>query len=191
MIMWLDALKPKTGNIQKNGVPGDPGVPPPREPNEYVGMAITTDRNTEKNQGVPSVPACIIGTPGTQRNTVTKTECTHDTPPHKSNEYAGLFISGTPGTPGTPKKHHKPEVTAGTNNTWELFRLDLVRAEIEAGYPASELHRVNNMAYEFMQADDMGFNDAIKLAAEIIVCGQITACEAAYADVVKLFKKIR
>jgi hypothetical protein len=70
------------------------------------------------------------------------------------------------------------------------FRFDLVQADIDAGYPVAELHRVNNMAWEFMQVDGMAFKDAITLAAEIVVSGQVAACEAAYCDVMALFQKV-
>jgi hypothetical protein len=71
-----------------------------------------------------------------------------------------------------------------------LFRFDLVEQEIEDGHPADELHRVNNMAWEFMQADGMAFDEAVKLAGEIVADCQIAACEAAYADVMALFKRM-
>jgi hypothetical protein len=70
------------------------------------------------------------------------------------------------------------------------FRFDLLQADIDAGYAVAELHRVNNMAWEFMQVDGMAFNDAITLAAELVVKGQVAACEAAYCDVMALFQKV-
>ena len=70
------------------------------------------------------------------------------------------------------------------------FEFDLMQAEIDAGYPVEELNRVNNMAWEFMQVDRMTFNMAIKLAAEIVVHGQVTACESAYEDVQALWRKV-
>lgn len=69
------------------------------------------------------------------------------------------------------------------------FNFDLVKTEIEAGHAADELHRVNDMAWEFMQVDGMAFQEAIRLAAEIVVSGQVAACEAAYADVMAVFLK--
>ncbi|MBS0308493.1 MAG: hypothetical protein JSS58_05940 [Proteobacteria bacterium] len=71
-----------------------------------------------------------------------------------------------------------------------LFRFDLIRADIEAGYPASDLHRVNNMAWEFMQTDGMAFEDAIRMAADIVATTQAAACEAAYVDVMALFDRL-
>jgi hypothetical protein len=72
----------------------------------------------------------------------------------------------------------------------ELFRFDLVHQDIEDGHPADELHRVNNMAWEFMQVESMAFDEAVKLAGEIVAHAQIAACEAAYIDVMALFKKV-
>jgi len=60
-----------------------------------------------------------------------------------------------------------------------------------ANEPEPELlTRINNMAWEFMQVDGMAFDDAITLAAEIVVHGKVAACEAAYADVRALWQRI-
>ena len=59
--------------------------------------------------------------------------------------------------------------------------------DIEAGCPAGELYRVNNMAWEFMEVDGMGFQEAIKAAAEIVANTEAAACETAYSDVMTLF----
>lgn len=75
-------------------------------------------------------------------------------------------------------------------DTLALFRFDLVQQEIADGHPADELNRVNNMAFELMQADGMAFDEAIKLAGEIVAHGRIAACEAAYVDVMALFKRL-
>ena len=71
-----------------------------------------------------------------------------------------------------------------------LFRFDLMAAEIEAGYPPELLTRLNNMAWELMQADGMSFNDAIRIAAEIVVSCKVAACEATYEDVQALFERV-
>lgn len=72
----------------------------------------------------------------------------------------------------------------------EQFRFDLVQQEIEDGHPADELHRVNNMAWEFMQFDGMAFDEAITKAAEIVAMCNAAECEKSYADVMALFKKV-
>jgi len=69
--MWLDAFIPKNGNMQKNGVPGVPGVPLPCPPSKNAGFADMSERNTGKNQGVPGVPLQQAGTPGTPQKHMT------------------------------------------------------------------------------------------------------------------------
>ncbi|MGB7479868.1 MAG: hypothetical protein WA924_06050 [Burkholderiaceae bacterium] len=69
----------------------------------------------------------------------------------------------------------------------EQFRFDLVEDEPN---PA-ELHRVNNMAWEFMQADGMSFSEAIKAAAKIVAACDAADCEAAYEDVQQLWERMK
>ena len=119
------------------------------------------------------------------------------------------FLTSATATPAIPATHRRaiyPTVAtvagvavakpkkAETNSMREalaLFEFDSIPAEIDAGYPEQELHRVNNMAWEFMQTDQMTFNDAIRLAAEIVVKGKWNACEAAYVDVMALFNRLQ
>jgi Na+/citrate or Na+/malate symporter len=75
-------------------------------------------------------------------------------------------------------------------DTLALFRFELIQQEIEDGHQSDELHRVNNMTWEFMQADGMSFTDAMKLSSEITISKQVAVCEAAYVDVMALFKKV-
>ena len=71
------------------------------------------------------------------------------------------------------------------------FRFDLVALEIEAGFDQSELAGVNNMAWEFMKIDGLNFDEAIRLAAEVVThCGG-AAWEAAYEDVQALWRRVR
>ena len=44
------------------------------------------------------------------------------------------------------------------------------------------------MAWEFMQVDGVAFDEAITKAAQIVAKCEAAACEAAYVDVMKLFK---
>ncbi len=73
----------------------------------------------------------------------------------------------------------------------KFFCFDNVQADIDAGYSASILFRVNNMAWEYMQADGMGFDEAIRMAANIVAGTQIAVCEAGYVDVMTLFTTMR
>ncbi len=183
--MWLDAFIPKNRNMLNIGVLGVPGVPLPSKPNEYVGLAGTPSRNTAKSQGVPGVPLQQAGTPGTPRNTAEKTCCSSVPPPHKPNEYVGLAICGTPGTPGTPQKH----LSAENAETLAQFCFDLVEQEIEAGYPVEELRRVNNIAWRLITARGFQFQEAITAAAQWVVDNPPHRDEAAFVDVMELFKR--
>jgi len=98
-----------------------------------------------------------------------------------ANDGAGLRQTST-----TTQSHRQLN-----SDTLALFRFDLVQRDIEDGYPAEELTRVNNMAWEFMRVDGMGFDEAIRAAAEIVAHTQIAACEAAYADVMVMFSKYK
>ncbi|GAC1325842.1 MAG: hypothetical protein NVS2B7_17190 [Herpetosiphon sp.] len=71
-----------------------------------------------------------------------------------------------------------------------LFRFDLVAQDIEGGYPAVRLDRVNNMAWEFMQADGMAFSDALHLAAQVVAECDVAASEQAYEDVRALWRRL-
>ncbi|KAF3997487.1 hypothetical protein [Glaciimonas immobilis] len=65
-----------------------------------------------------------------------------------------------------------------------------VQAEIDAGHPAEELHRVDNLTWHFMQVEGMSFDEAVCKAAEIVVSGQVAACEATCVDVMALFNRL-
>ncbi len=115
----------------------------------------------------------------------------------------GFLTSGTatPATPATHKAGNRlPVATVATvavmkspnlkvtfdAGSLDQFRFDLVQSDINSGYPADDLHRVNNMAWAFMQKGGMGFEEAIKHAAVIVAATQIAAYEAAYIDVMAL-----
>jgi len=101
---------------------------------------------------------------------------------------AGVAVAKLPKVKNTNSPVKEKSILA---DTLALFRFDLVQQEIEDGHPADELHRVCNMAWEFMQADGMSFTDAMKLASEITISTQVAACEAAYVDVMALFNRLR
>lgn len=75
------------------------------------------------------------------------------------------------------------------------FRFDLtdedIAADIAAGYPATDIVRVNNMAWEFMQHDGMTFSEAIREAAKRVTDYSIMECEAAYEDVQALWRRMK
>lgn len=70
----------------------------------------------------------------------------------------------------------------------EQFDFEAVESDPE---DREAVTRVNNMAWEFMEADGMAFADAIKLAAEIVVNGHVAQCEAAYTDVLALWRRLK
>lgn len=71
-----------------------------------------------------------------------------------------------------------------------LFRFDLVAHDIEDGYPAEDLARVNNMVWEFMQVDSMAFSAALRLAAQILIECDVATSETAYEDVRALWHRL-
>ena len=185
--MWLDAFIPKNGNMQKNGVPGVPGVPPPRKASIHAGLPEIVVRYTEKNQGVPGVPLAVSGTPGTPRYTVTKTGCTEVATPRKASIHAGFKVCGTPGTPGTPQKHITPEII----DTLALFQFELMEQDLAAGNTAEQLRRVNNITWRLMTAKGFSFDEAIKAAAEWVIDNEQRQDEAAFTDVLALYSGIK
>jgi hypothetical protein len=119
------------------------------------------------------------------------------------------FLTSATATTATPATHQRgnrptvatvatvavtksPNLNAVFNaGSLDQFRFDLVQSDIDSGYPADDMHRVNNMAWEFMQADQMAFGEAIKLAADIVINGKWSACERAYVDVLALFTRLQ
>ncbi len=71
-----------------------------------------------------------------------------------------------------------------------LFRFDVIEHEIAEGYPADELHRVNNLCWEIMQADGLPFNEAMRIAAEIVAACNVAECERSYTSVQALWRRI-
>ncbi len=78
----------------------------------------------------------------------------------------------------------------GLSLNLEQFRFDLIPDAITTGYSIQEIERVNNMAWEFMKADGLPYNEAIKLAAELVSSCEISVCEAAYEDVQALWIRL-
>jgi hypothetical protein len=101
------------------------------------------------------------------------------------------WIMAVPHAPPVPPKKHKASQNSELAASLDQFRFDVVQSDIDAGYPADELQRVNNMAWAFMQADGMGFEEAITRAAVIVAASQIAASEAAYVDVLALFMRMQ
>lgn len=183
--MWLDAfIRPTSTDMQKARVGRVDGVETPRKPNEYKGLEKTTPENNTVSMRVGRVEQIKRPTRPTPTDTATISGCLYGETPRKPNEYKGLAIRPTRPTRPTPEKHHVQEIS----DVLQLFRLDLVQQEIEGGYPADELRRVNNIAWRLMTAQGFGFDEAIKAAAEWVISSPAHQDEAAMIDVMELFK---
>ena len=84
---------------------------------------------------------------------------------------------------------HKAELIAYLSGL-DQFKFDDCKAGIANGHPADEIHRVNNMAWEFMHQDGLSFQEAITKAAEIVAHCDAVECEKSYEDVLKLWERI-
>lgn len=71
----------------------------------------------------------------------------------------------------------------------EQFQIDLVEQEIANGAFAEELRRVNNLCWHLMQDDKLAFDEAMHIAAGIVVSCPPAKCEASYDDVWVLWKR--
>ena len=184
--MWNDAFQTNCWNMQKSVVPAVPLVPPFGEPSPEP-FLVEPKRKTTENR---------FGSTGSSMGKVEPVEPNHKTLLFNfgstKNQAGGCSAGGgTAGTSGTAQKQHQQQIHRElTESALTQFQFDRVQAEIDAGYPADELHRVNNLAWHFMQTDGIGFDDAIQKAAIIVVSGQAAACEVAYIDVMDLFKRL-
>lgn len=73
----------------------------------------------------------------------------------------------------------------------DQFRFGLVDEDIAAGHAATDIVRVNNMAWEFMKHNGMTFSEAIHEAAKRVIACDIMTCEAAYEDVQALWRRMK
>lgn len=72
----------------------------------------------------------------------------------------------------------------------EAIRQQLAPFRFRETIDTPETERINNMAWEFMQADGMTYAEAIRVAAAIVVDGNMADYEAAYEDVRALWRRI-
>lgn len=73
---------------------------------------------------------------------------------------------------------------------YEALRQQLEPFQLDVIPDTPETERINNMAWEFMQADGMPYAEAIRQAAEIAAKCQVAAGEAAYETVRELWRRI-
>jgi hypothetical protein len=108
----------------------------------------------------------------------------------KASVHARLGDSLTRLTPLTPQKRDTPEINANPDESLGLFRFDLVQADIDAGYPAVELRRANNLAWRLISGMGYPFDEAMAAAAQWVANNPAHPDEAACLDVMQLFKRI-
>lgn len=107
--------------------------------------------------------------------------------PPKIARLAGIALANSPEVKSVSAANdaRQPDIEA-----LRPFRFDLVEADIEAGYPASEIDRVNNLTWHLMEADGLAFDEALRIAADIVATCDPASCEQAYRDVRQLWKRI-
>lgn len=71
-----------------------------------------------------------------------------------------------------------------------LFRFDLVKQEIAEGYPEAEMRRFHNLAHVLMRDENLPFEDAVKVAAQIVIHCPMAECELTYVDLIELWSEI-
>ncbi len=85
---------------------------------------------------------------------------------------------------------HRQAIIGALRHELDRFRFDLFDKETTAGHLARERQRVNNMAWEFMQADGMSFNEAMQAAAAIAAICPPAPCEASYTNALTLWAEL-
>lgn len=192
--MWLDAFNPKPQNVRDASVSGVNGVRQaitPRNIRAGMHLARLTSEDV-RNVNCVSQPANSVHVD------------TVDTNGHRTNDgFQSVEIDREPSihasskepltrlTPLTRQQVQLQKNSAAIAEMLVPFQLDRASHLHDPGYPAFDLQRVNNMAWEFMAVDGMHFDCAIRLAAEIVVSGQVAVCEATYANTMELFEKVR
>lgn len=155
---------------------------------------------TTGTMGTPRIHAGFLvpeteistGTNGDRKTTIPDLSPMSPCCPHPWGYEKHSVYAVVPNVPAVPAKKQSNELeseSAALRRDLARFRFDLIEAEIIAEYPAAELHRVNNMAWEFMQVDGLDFNTAIRMAAEICIDCPPAPCEAAYSGVRSLWRQ--
>lgn len=72
----------------------------------------------------------------------------------------------------------------------ERFRFDLAEQDIAEGASAEELRRTNSLCWEIMQADGLAFDEAMRIAAGIVVSCPPAPCEAGYDDPHEIWRRL-
>ncbi len=124
----------------------------------------------------------IVSTSGFVPN-VPKVSPSHNQP---ESQYS-CAVPNVPVVPG--KKHSTEEMPTAKPSQSALHQLEFFR--FDEFSDTLETERINNMAWEFMQADGMNYADAIRVASEIAAHCRVAACEAAYENVRALWERLQ
>ena len=184
--MWNDAFQNNYGNMQKRVVPLVPVVPSLGESSPEPFLVEPKRKIAEKS----------FGSTGSKTDKVEPVEPFHKTVlfnfgSAKSQAGGRSVEGGTSGTTGTTQKQHQQQMHGKSMlSVLKKFQFDQFLIDIKNGHPADDGCRVNNIAWQFMQSEGMDFDEAIKKAAVLVASGKVAACEAAYIDVMDLFKRL-
>lgn len=85
---------------------------------------------------------------------------------------------------------HRQALLDALRSALSAFKFDLVEQDIADGASAEELRRTNNLCWHLMQADGMAFDEAMAIAADIVVSCSPAECETGYEDVLALWKSM-
>lgn len=192
--MWLDAfIYPRPTDTKRDGVTcGTCGTGGTNSNNSNKSNDLTVEliRSTDKNDDVTSgtdvqnVPLVLKKiTDG-----LTEWNVTLSSLESNGNNSLSAFVPPVP--PAPPPREVGQVISDRDIESLTRFMFDLVQHEIDDGHSIDELHRVNNMAFEFIVYGDMEFNEAIKAAAEIVIKCKTATCEYNYTDVMELFRSI-
>lgn len=127
------------------------------------------------------------GTPMTPCDTICDFSLDAKTMSWKRKKIIGLQLGLTPVTPMTPSIQAEDQHFLQLKTSIDLFRLDLVVGEIANGVDGGELARINNLTWEFMRFDNLSFDNAMQLAAEIVLVSEMSPCERNYIDVLEFY----
>ena len=140
--------------------------------NSATADATQVDQNAQKPASIQELRAQLKAQQG--RNIIAT--------PDLQNLAKVAQRSAMTGSCGVAVSRQRNRATAQLNR----FALDECAADPEA----SVIARINNMAFEFMVADGMEFDVAIRTAAEIVANCAVAVCEASYEDVQALWRRI-
>lgn len=85
---------------------------------------------------------------------------------------------------------HRQALLDALRSALSAFKFDLVEQDIAGGASAEELRRANNLCWHLMQADGLAFDEAMRIAAGIVVSCPPAQCKAGYDDPHELWRRL-